>query len=546
MRFGIQTWVVGALALLLGLQALVVGGVAWVASASTADALQINLAGRQRMLSQRMAKEFGEHLASDTAEAAGDALERLGKTVGLFDRTLEALINGGTTSGAGGNEVVLPPAQGEAVEALNTGLTRWGTVKAALDPVIGGTASDEELANGWAIVSENNVPLLKEMNAGTVAFQRGSDARKSQLTTIAMGSLVVSIGAFAFAFIAVRVVVIGGIQRVSKALLEITEGRRTVDAPLAEKSGCREVFDLSHSANALLSTTGGMLRHLASHGMETKQSVDDCNSRSDDARRELDERLSDAERISAAATESAASAEQVSSTVTLACSSNDEACAVLNSASESLETSIDALTNVTNSIEGVANKVQGLSEDIASISSIVETVNDIAEQTNLLALNAAIEAARAGEHGRGFAVVADEVRKLADRTQLSTEEITNAISGVRASAGVAAGELTEMTRSVCERATEAKAAAGQLGEARTLSEGVRGSFEQIAAAAGEQAAASAEVGQGIGTITEALQSIDRSFSDASTSLAQLSKSSVDFEQFVTASNLRIDDKRGVA
>ncbi|MDD1829577.1 methyl-accepting chemotaxis protein [Photobacterium sp. ZSDE20] len=66
----------------------------------------------------------------------------------------------------------------------------------------------------------------------------------------------------------------------------------------------------------------------------------------------------------------------------------------------------------------------GHSEEIGSVVDIIRSISD---QTNLLALNAAIEAARAGELGRGFAVVADEVRSLAEKTQSSTESISDNI-----------------------------------------------------------------------------------------------------------------------
>lgn len=99
--------------------------------------------------------------------------------------------------------------------------------------------------------------------------------------------------------------------------------------------------------------------------------------------------------------------------------------------STNLDDSVQSLQEIATVAKTSYENVSELKDLAEQIVGFVSTIAAIAEQTNLLALNAAIEAARAGEQGRGFAVVADEVRNLAQKTNQTTDEITQLVEQIK-------------------------------------------------------------------------------------------------------------------
>jgi len=125
------------------------------AAAVTAEeyATAINVAGRQRMLSQKMSKEF---LLVAKGISVADSKTNMAATIAAFDSALTKL-----TTGSGADSIPVPPTS-NITDQLQTVSGLWGTFKALLEgnvdasPIPGSVLTD---------VASQSVPLLSAANA---------------------------------------------------------------------------------------------------------------------------------------------------------------------------------------------------------------------------------------------------------------------------------------------------------------------------------------------------------------------------------------------
>jgi signal transduction histidine kinase len=165
------------------------------------DAVSINLAGRQRMLSQRMTKSLLA-MQSDalSGNSQGAALKELRTTVTLFDSSFKGFEAGGQVKGGDGKPVQLEAVTSADGKALLADARRiWNPYLAALQPILRGDANRESaLAAAVSYGRANNVKLLERMNDLTNHLEREASAKASRLRMIQTAGIALALLNFAF------------------------------------------------------------------------------------------------------------------------------------------------------------------------------------------------------------------------------------------------------------------------------------------------------------------------------------------------------------
>jgi len=148
-------------------------------SAKEYDSLIVNLAGRQRMLTEKYGREINlalARLAVIDPETAAESARAASQTARRYEATLAILLGGGEVEGGEGKRIQLPPMQGaELVEQLRRAEVEWLRLRKASALALDSGAG--ERVSKLREVEIQTERALAEMEHAVLLLQRRSEAK---------------------------------------------------------------------------------------------------------------------------------------------------------------------------------------------------------------------------------------------------------------------------------------------------------------------------------------------------------------------------------
>ena len=360
-------------------------------NASQEAGILIDISGRNRMLSQRIALHA---IASINGNV--NAQDAMDLAIEQHEKTVEFLTNGGELDNGTHISGVYHKFKNEIDDVERLWLEFMGVIRPSNNASVDENSIDEILRIGNQMLQTNN-NLVQ-------ALVKDNNISKNRIETILYVIVISNIFLISFGVYIAFFEIVRPIGEISSFLKKLSKGDLSNTLTIKKKN---EMGYIMHQLNKTVTQLDQLLHKIDQSSVNILTVCHPLSERSQHLSGEASNLASTAEEISA-------SLEQMNSSISL----NSD------NTSRTMETSQSASDQV-KEMEAVALKSLQSSKEI---SRKITVINEISNQTNLLALNAAVEASRAGESGTGFAVVAKEIRKLAEKSRVAADEIISLTS----------------------------------------------------------------------------------------------------------------------
>ncbi|MGG5253220.1 methyl-accepting chemotaxis protein [Neobacillus sp. SM06] len=396
------------------------------------DAQIINLAGRERMLIQKMSKE--SLILATKQTSSNKDVQNLTATRKEFEQLLQALMNG--------NKKLEVPAMSseETLQQLQKVDQLWQPFKANVQKI---EKRNDPSGRALNDIVTTNEQLLSEMNKAVLLYgdfsrQKVKDVKFRLLISNLIIILFSIAGWWIFYF-----QIANPLKKLSAVANQVAKGDLTGENLYINRNDevgilVKSFHQMVENLKVLISNIQQTTLQLASSSQQlnasaemSSQSAEQVAAISQNSADKIAKQLNSVDEVSVVIHGMSTGIEQIKQNSEYMSVKTRETTQLTTIGEESVQEIVIQMKDIDNSIKTLNEIIQSLDDKSKIINNIVSIITAISDQTNLLALNAAIEAARAGEQGKGFAVVAEEVRKLAEQSGSSAKEITKMIQEVQ-------------------------------------------------------------------------------------------------------------------
>jgi len=210
------------------------------------DATVVNIAGRQRMLSQKMSKEALDLVFRGpwlTPAELEELRVTLRKTRDLFESSYQALKTGNEEMGVPATTDVGIRTQLDLIETI------WRPFSDQVDVLLSVAPASPEAAAALSHIRTHNPALLKEFNTATGMYESAGKGKVTFLRATIIVALTMALAMVVMAFLLFRKMILRPVEELAKVTRAVGEGDLTLQVKV--KSG-DEIGQLRQSVNDMI------------------------------------------------------------------------------------------------------------------------------------------------------------------------------------------------------------------------------------------------------------------------------------------------------